>query len=245
MIPSVHRKITQNALEKKFSPGVLNIIKKANTDSDLPKRDAFFSKPLHCVNCSIEETKVYIDELEKNVVNELIAASLSNYRDKKNNHFKIAAAYLGKLNHAVQDFYSHSNWIELIAPKKKIWKGKTINPYSNKNEQILMCTSKYFSELACFLLDLAYKKITGKKHINDIINLPVDQLSHFKLNKDNKNSLADIDYEKKYHESGFDLACKLAEYSTLLKWKNIEKIVKREMGTGGQQILDEFKTWSP
>lgn len=104
----VHREITDESLEL-LKADVLSEIIKGNLERDHWWFVWRKSDKWHFNDCDFSgSTKAINLEYE-----EVISAFNPDNRDKPNWFFEIAAYKFGKLLHAIQDFYAHSNWVEL------------------------------------------------------------------------------------------------------------------------------------
>jgi len=93
--PVVHMDITSTANQGTLNSENLVIVIAANDAQDVLQADS----KRHFDNCCFEEGVEYIKEEWKNVELET--------------NFELALAAFGRLLHTVQDFYAHSNWMEI------------------------------------------------------------------------------------------------------------------------------------
>ena len=101
MIPKYHRRITAHALEEQVSPLALETITLANLGQDAI-RYQFGHAHFHYDDSSFKAGDAYLDEMRRAVHQSL-------------NQIESIPAWqaFGRLLHAVQDFYAHSNYITL------------------------------------------------------------------------------------------------------------------------------------
>jgi hypothetical protein len=101
MLPRVHAEVTRRALSQLFGPHALDAIVAANVLVDAPwnqlRRDE-----LHFDNNSFDRSRAYIAEQR-----ELIAPALARGRTTS------AWRAFGRLAHTAQDFYAHTNYVDL------------------------------------------------------------------------------------------------------------------------------------
>ncbi len=101
MLPKIHAEITKEALSDQFSPAALEKIIRANLEQDcLPGQighDEF-----HFDNNAFEKSHAYVEEQRALVISSLQA-----------NDVLSAWSAFGRLTHTAQDFYAHSNYIDL------------------------------------------------------------------------------------------------------------------------------------
>lgn len=101
MLIQYHEAITQKALKGYFSPDALNEIVSENLKQDnLPGQIGH--NEYHFDNNALEESYAYIEEQRA-----LVYASLRNGAPPA------ARAAFGRLIHTAQDFYAHSNYVDL------------------------------------------------------------------------------------------------------------------------------------
>jgi len=99
-----HIQVTTEALGDLFSPTALKIIIQANRGQDSLWNLVFGPKEFHFDDCKFESAYAWL-ETEKNE----IFTALSE------NNAEAALKALGRMTHAWQDFYSHSNYLSLWA----------------------------------------------------------------------------------------------------------------------------------
>lgn len=102
---SAHRRITERALKDVLGPKALRRVIRANLRQDLHQATSKF----HFDNCAFAEGIEYI--------NEQFELALFLCRSDEG----AALEAFGRIIHALQDFYSHSNWIELFWPIITLW----------------------------------------------------------------------------------------------------------------------------
>lgn len=122
---SGHKKINEEALAKVLSPE--NISKKSKGFRNCQKmltstqwrQDIFlfFHSKAHFDNCEFNPSFRYINRLlkENREYSERAARATSN--KKRNKQYKKIMRNAGKILHAIQDFYSHSNYVENSSEK--------------------------------------------------------------------------------------------------------------------------------
>jgi hypothetical protein len=97
----VHRSITMQALSPHFSQNALETVIGANLGQDVWQYQ-FGHNHFHYDNNSFAAGDVYIDELRRSIMD-----ALQRGEDVP------ARQSFGRLTHAAQDFYAHSNYISL------------------------------------------------------------------------------------------------------------------------------------
>jgi hypothetical protein len=124
-----HRGITHNSLWF-LRPYVLNKIIEANLEVDYPTIDIAGE---HFDACAFDDTSDYIQD---------------GYEGLHPWYFQELPRQFGAILHPIQDFYSHSNWMELglggglLVEHSENWpnlqKWANVNPYENDDRQILI-----------------------------------------------------------------------------------------------------------
>ena len=101
MLPTFHVEILHLALDEMFSPRALRSIIKANLHQDRP-RGQIGHDEYHFDNNAFDKSHAYVEEQRAQVVSSLMAKDVSG-----------AWSAFGRLTHTAQDFYAHSNYIDL------------------------------------------------------------------------------------------------------------------------------------
>jgi len=101
MLTLYHEAITRKALKRQFSPPALEEIVAANLKQD-NLRGQIGHDEYHFDNNAFEASYAFIEEQRR-----LVYASL------KNGDLPIARAAFGSLTHTAQDFYAHSNYVDM------------------------------------------------------------------------------------------------------------------------------------
>lgn len=101
MLPKYHAEITREALKYLFSEIALKKIIAANLYQDRPTGQIGHDE-FHFDNNAFEQGYAYIEEQRVLVVSSL-----------QTNNIRAAWAAFGRLTHTAQDFYAHSNYVDL------------------------------------------------------------------------------------------------------------------------------------
>ena len=101
MLTEIHRQITRLALEQYFSVPALETIIRSNMRQDGLIFQVGHSH-FHFDNNAFKESYAYIEEQRRLVITNLDIGRPDDAR-----------VYFGRLTHAVQDLYAHSNYVEL------------------------------------------------------------------------------------------------------------------------------------
>ena len=101
MLPKIHAEITKQALHERFSATALEKIGDANLYQDRISAQIGHDE-YHFDNNAFEESYAYIEQQRALVISALQA-----------NDVLSAWSAFGRLTHTAQDFYAHSNYIEL------------------------------------------------------------------------------------------------------------------------------------
>lgn len=268
MLSSGHIKITNYAIGKRdISPYFLNIVNQANISSDSMQPSelpyALNFPPQHFTKNdgdSLKSLKLgadYIAKLRKLAVDELIEASNScNAIDlpKKNSnfieHMHTALISLGRMFHAQQDFYSHSNWENLTGPEIRVWNESPDKPNIDAPKALKTCTPGKVSRYTANIFKNSSDPEFYEKYLK-----PDIQLDHADMNKDYPNSFASKAFLshtiKDYHFpgkiiSGYDLAFDDATEHTRREWMNILKTLKANTDSKTfNKVTDILRSYNP
>ncbi len=102
-----HERITHQALEPlKITDETLHWLDLGNLEADKFYGDLFGVKPLHFTDMTFEESEDVLEDRLEDVV-ELMGLAVVDYQ-----MYRRAMVEYGTYLHAVQDFYSHTNWVE-------------------------------------------------------------------------------------------------------------------------------------
>jgi hypothetical protein len=101
MLPKIHAEITRQALRERFSAAALEKIIEANVYQDRIAGQVGHDE-YHFDNNAFEKSYAYIEEQRALVISSLQA-----------NEAPSAWSAFGRLTHTAQDFYAHSNYIDL------------------------------------------------------------------------------------------------------------------------------------
>ncbi len=103
MKPRYHREITQTALAAHFSPAVLEEVIRANLGQDALRYQFGTHPHFHYDENSFAAADQYLEELRRATLEALSAGK----------NALLARQSFGRLTHAAQDFYAHSNYVTL------------------------------------------------------------------------------------------------------------------------------------
>jgi hypothetical protein len=117
--PAVHEGLDHQVIDQRgFSQSAFKLIDKGNSNQDILGSTAFNTPSHHFDDCSFSDSVGHLNTVKGNIQNLLSQAASSADARKQ--------IYLlfGEQLHAVQDFYSHSNFVELQLAKNPA----TVNP---------------------------------------------------------------------------------------------------------------------
>lgn len=112
MLAEYHIEIMTGALQEQFAPEALRVILDANVAQD-NIRGQIGHPEFHFDHNQFARTYVYLEKQRK-----LILDALANCGSDKGCDLREAWQAFGRLTHAVQDFYAHSNYLELWVEKQ-------------------------------------------------------------------------------------------------------------------------------
>ena len=233
MIGKNHSEITNNALNSYLNSNALDFVKQGNLDSDRVPRytlknvtDGYNINAQHSNNTSLSECSEFLKDSKEVIVEDFIEALNADGKDKEK-LYQQAFYDLGRSIHSVQDFYSHTNWINQTGEDVLIWNEDAEDINLDNPEKLK--TSKYtkfgqfFEKINPFFLD----KI--KKNYDAIYNEGEKNFSHYVISKDEKGSIADILFEKETGVSGYELASQDAVKHTEQKWLDVIEELRNEL----------------
>jgi hypothetical protein len=102
MLPQYHRQLVLDALSDKFSAKAMQVIIRGNLSQDLPSGQIGHPE-YHFDDSQIAAGNTYIQQCSKIALDALI----------NQNDLETCWLNFGKLTHAAQDFYAHTNYIRL------------------------------------------------------------------------------------------------------------------------------------
>jgi hypothetical protein len=131
---ATHQKILTELLNNPY----ITELRKASYYQDIVHQ---FESKAHFDNCDFDSTLDYIDALmgEAKIHAEAAQrAKSSNDKTALETEVKSAFWTLGQLLHAVQDFYAHSNYVEIEAPKvAKVTDIKIVEPWKPEGREFI------------------------------------------------------------------------------------------------------------
>lgn len=282
MIGKVHCNITTEALSKCFSKEALKLMCKANKDSDR----YFLQVPRdqHFIKSNLKDGRKFVMKVKHEIINILTEASryldaanseVSTLDPQKHNDLKYfkakhflnklfgkAVYFMGRLSHAIQDFYAHTNWIHLTGVEQKIWnmRLKKINISIPDGFELKNCGINIVEEaLGGFKKKYTRKNIEKKIIINkefyEKIFLKPDKenerITHRILGKDCEGTFADEIFglynrdENGNGISGFNIAFADALKHTFQIWIEIRRKLNDKLGDSAKPLLDALSNWEP
>jgi hypothetical protein len=214
--PRKHQEMNRRALEKifqemklpqdeKFFKDCMKILKCAQWYQDI---FYFFKAKAHFDNCCFAEGINHINRRLETIEKEFRKIQIVADRRKRARIFRKMLFNAGRIAHSIQDFYAHSNYVELMqetylnareVPPVELW-----TPAGQKR-----------------ILNLSGGRlISGKTFYTFPRRCPPGAVSHKKLSKDSARYIAGkkatrwINSEKPQNYNGFEAAALLAEQET-------------------------------
>jgi hypothetical protein len=249
MIPSAHRRITEAALSKFFSPKALELIKKSNTGTDaLP----FHLVPaLHSTHGNIQGNAKLISKLQQHTEDVFVRAATDGISNEaKDELIAEGSVAWGMLCHAGQDQLAHSNEIDVF--KGKNINGKNFsqeNPFALQNlEGVKICDFRINKEFRCalgWMFPFLYKRPSF--HTEYLKPDRAGEITpHWTMNMDRAGTVHDLVYKHKYGVSGFKVAYKHAIIQTKAKWQETEENLRKVLGIEkAKKLFESLRTWNP
>ena len=131
MIGKYHTSITNEALGTSFNGYAVNYIEKGNIDSDELRdykegiTDGYDLSAQHFNKTSLEKCDEFLEDAQDVVLEDFIEAAKADGAEE-DELYEQAFYDLGRLVHNIQDFYSHTNWINLN--QDELWNEDIDNP---------------------------------------------------------------------------------------------------------------------
>ncbi len=116
----IHEQITHDALAATFNAANLNLVERACDSQSKPGSEAASETRRHFGDENFPKALAYMDR-QKRLIIDFSAAADTNPLDRAR-----ALYHLGLLLHTAQDFYSHTNYVELGAERLKEKNGGSI-----------------------------------------------------------------------------------------------------------------------
>lgn len=248
MIEKYHVQITANALDDSLSPNAIGIISRGNIESDTifseieGISDGYVVTAQHFNNTDLEDCKDFIDYAQDATVDTFIEALSTADEDEKEDLYIQAFYNFGRLTHCVQDFYSHTNWVNLTGNEVSVWNESIENP--NIDNPAALKTGRY-TGLSQFWDDVKFG-LFGTSINYDKTYLGDKNVSHCLLNKDEPGTFADKAFQEREGTSGFELACADATLHTTQEWDQILAELDEQLNDEEYaQLLQELEEFSP
>jgi hypothetical protein len=257
----VHREINGNALRQfGFAPPALEQIGNGSDAQEQPGSPNFMRPECHALNNQAKSTFSFIQSNLSQAIGD------ADECDRKGEACKQTLQALGRTFHAVQDFYSHSNYLELLLSEDKPLE---IVDWSNPPERLSTCYYYYEGLLQQEALETRPQVVQSlsRRHpalvfhseqefgTRSLFNCPEStvlsyavarvSLCYLELNKDNartlEGSVVSTRYRLTYHQLAKDLAVK----DTVRAWQIFEKGVRKKYGVRADSILLSLKLGKP
>jgi len=199
--------MTREALQGQFSESALKTILKANVWQDRP-RNQFGRDYIHFDGSAFNAGYDYIAQL-----NQAIMDDLNNYR------FKVAQKAFGQMIHTWQDFYSHSNYVQLWLKSHPGSIPTEIEPA----DQVILSSPDLFSGVNYGLIEF----ITMLPLLSEWLYPHMPEDSHAKNNMDGPEA-----------NPLFPYAIAAATKRTILLWQELlDNLQKNQLP---QTVIDRF-----
>lgn len=183
---------------------------------------------------SLDRSLKYVEKLENFVLGKLEQASKQRGIARKVS-ILIALGGMGRIFHAYQDFYSHTNWVMLTAPKSKVWNGSTLQPNLDKPELLKNCLPNHWLVHVILPVLKIVKKVDYKHYLDPTINL-----KHSEMNLDGKKSRASKGVKKSHGVNGFKLAKSNAIRHSKREWEKIMTELEERIGEKKARKFEKF-----
>jgi hypothetical protein len=231
-LPKVHSEINDKSLSF-LKPDILSKINSGDEGAD--KIGEFGHREYHSTGCDFQGTTQNINKLYDRVVSSI---------DDKDAMPKT----FGLLLHPVQDFYAHSNWVELgrndLVESNSDSKWPVLKPFQEYKGVIIVQVGdehkgEYYYIPNGYTLDPdgkvvyvstndgTYPGLISATSSKNNANCPNEDMyiTHYVMHKDDR------------HRKGYDEARALAEAQTINEWCRLQNLVELSHGQDGVQLL--------
>ena len=244
---SIHTQLTKEAIKKKISSATLKLICRGNEDSDQLINLVSFSTEAsksaqHFSDAPLKQGLKFVERAESMACDYFHRSTSPDAAPEERKRRLVHALYItGRLMHAIQDFYAHTNWIHLTGDRKIIWNESFKHPnlpdklpahYKLKN-----CYYRFITEITDRARGLKCKNYEEMFLEEDPSK---KQISHTFFSNDYNESYSSDAFQSIHKgRSGFEVACINARTHTRLKWAKIQRKLKDTMGKERYKVLEE------
>lgn len=208
---NIHAKITRDALKGVFSEPNLKVIIDANSAQDQPGSEALQEARRHFGDPRFTSSLGYIDREKKRALNYAAEADVEPESRGQ------ALRHIGEMLHVVQDFYSRTNYLELML-EDPVYKA---DPYNIPLVDWQKVPDGY-AGLECAACGPGLRVSVDKDHPNTI---------------QGQKTLGDTTY--------FRVVFDLASRETQRQWNLFETMLRRRCGPRAPAVIAALKQASP
>lgn len=253
---AIHERILTDALKPQgFTKSRLKVIADGMNSQDVPLSAKFARAENHSCDNRIKDSWAYINERMDRSAEHAATA------DKDGASLRKALYEFGEGMHSLQDFYSHSNYLEYLLSKNL-----PLEPidWDNVPDGVRTCYYQYSNILnqevfrsrnvnvdilrkrfptTVFHSEAEFKKrmIDGSYESALRFSLaPVDFL-HLELNKDSAEQLEGRVMAPAHQQSFHQLACHLAKLDTTRQWSRLEQMISKKYPDRAALIIAKLK----
>ncbi len=201
----MHEEITHDALAATFNAANLNLVERACESQCKPGSEAASEARRHFGDENFSKALSYMDR-QKRLIIDFAASADTNPMDRAR-----ALYHLGLLLHTAQDFYSHTNYVELSAARMKESPMGIKDPYA---------------------MDLVDWTKLASNRTNAL------QSSHELYKDDPNGAQGKIAYGSSCY---FKVAKELAVKETMRQWNSVEALIKLRHAARANAILAAMK----
>lgn len=248
MIGKNHRIITYNALQNSLNSSAVKYSAYGNLDSDKAPRksvknvtDGYSINAQHSNNTSLADCSNFLSDANQVVIDDFKEA-LKADDSSKDELYNQAFYDFGRMIHSIQDFYSHTNWINENPDGVALWDESENANIDNPDNFI---TSHYTQVGQFFTKIWPFTRKYLDNNYESVYKEGLDSLSHYELNKDEKGTLADELFEKNEGKSGYELAAQDATEHTKQKWDDVLSQLKSSLSDEEyKELLKDIENFS-
>ena len=265
----IHKEITKNAFQSKsyLSSAALDLICEGDEDGDKIPHNTFIVSQ-HFDDCCWQEGINFLKRSRALAVQCFLGEYAENQMWEKERLMRVKPSpgigppdrliqmglyAVGRHFHAIQDFYSHSNWTSLTGPKAdpEYWREESIDPGCCKYARDLKTSFFSLLKWAGSKVGSVGSKLEALTYLKDPqgwlkeVKDSSIKSDHSYMNLDHPKTIADRCYFQCFGKSGFEAAKAAATAHTSYAWDRIVEGVNVGSKTDRQRdwIWRGLKLW--
>ncbi len=255
---AVHRRINENLSACGLSKRAVEYVARGCDSQDNPSGANFSSSVHHAVDNCIPKTFAFIKSTLEESVESAHSCDTKDGREK-------TLRNVGMALHALQDFYSHSNYLEMLLSSNKPlepvnwndppssivtcyyhFEGKAKQEFFESRAAAVKALQRLHPGISFHTKDEYQDRKSEHRSEPEALEYalaPGVSFTHIELNKDSPKTLEGRVLAQKQSKTFHELAVQLACEDTLVLWSTFERMVKQKYGDErGASILKCLKS---